>query len=74
MAGWNFRESGWDMSNQMVGGCCVCLDERGWKENPLVYCDGNGCNVAVHKNCYGITKVKRVVCSCDLTTSGFLTY
>jgi len=41
----------------MVGGCCVCQDERGWKENPLVYCDGTGCDVAVHKNCYGITKV-----------------
>lgn len=34
---------------EMVGGCCVCSDERGWAENPLVYCDGNGCNVAVHQ-------------------------
>ena len=34
---------------EMVGGCCVCSDERGWDENPLVYCDGNGCNVAVHQ-------------------------
>ena len=34
---------------EMVGGCCVCLDERGWDENPLVYCDGAGCNVAVHQ-------------------------
>lgn len=42
---------------QMLGGCGVCLDERGWKENPLVYCDGAGCDIAVHKNCYGITKV-----------------
>ena len=33
----------------MVGGCCVCSDERGWTENPLVYCDGQGCNVAVHQ-------------------------
>ena len=33
----------------MVGGCCVCSDERGWDENPLVYCDGHGCNVAVHQ-------------------------
>ena len=33
----------------MVGGCCVCSDERGWDENPLVYCDGDGCNVAVHQ-------------------------
>lgn len=34
---------------EMVGGCCVCSDERGWDENPLVYCDGQGCNVAVHQ-------------------------
>lgn len=33
----------------MVGGCCVCSDERGWPDNPLVYCDGNGCSVAVHQ-------------------------
>ncbi|WAQ94475.1 AF10-like protein [Mya arenaria] len=42
---------------EMVGGCCVCSDERGWNENPLVYCDGNGCNVAVHQACYGIIHV-----------------
>ena len=33
----------------MVGGGCVCSDERGWAENPLVYCDGQSCNVAVHQ-------------------------
>ncbi|CAG7716433.1 unnamed protein product, partial [Allacma fusca] len=42
---------------EMVGGCCVCSDERGWDENPLVYCDGQGCNVAVHQACYGIVQV-----------------
>lgn len=42
---------------EMVGGCCVCSDERGWPDNPLVYCDGNGCNVAVHQACYGIVTV-----------------
>ncbi|XP_078080288.1 protein AF-10-like isoform X2 [Mustelus asterias] len=42
---------------EMVGGCCVCSDERGWAENPLVYCDGHGCNVAVHQACYGIVHV-----------------
>ncbi|CAH0716724.1 unnamed protein product, partial [Brenthis ino] len=41
----------------MVGGCCVCSDERGWPDNPLVYCDGNGCTVAVHQACYGIIAV-----------------
>ena len=37
------------MVREMIGGCNVCLDERGWDENPLVYCDGHGCNVAVHQ-------------------------
>ncbi|XP_054271427.1 protein AF-10-like isoform X1 [Macrosteles quadrilineatus] len=42
---------------EMVGGCCVCSDDRGWAENPLVYCDGQGCTVAVHQACYGIVTV-----------------
>jgi len=41
-----------DEMKEMVGGCCVCSDERGWDENPLVYCDGQGCNVAVHQGTY----------------------
>ena len=41
----------------MVGGCCVCSDESGSPENPLVYCDGDGCTVAVHQACYGIVSV-----------------
>jgi len=35
----------------------VCSDEQGWNENPLVYCDGQGCTVAVHQACYGIVTV-----------------
>ena len=41
----------------MLGGCCICLDERGWAENPLVYCDGKECSIAVHQACYGIVSV-----------------
>ncbi|CAG5122741.1 unnamed protein product, partial [Candidula unifasciata] len=44
-------------AKEMIGGCCVCSDESGWSENPLVYCDGAGCNVAVHQACYGIVQV-----------------
>ena len=33
----------------MLGGCCVCLGKQRRATNPLVYCDGQGCNVAVHK-------------------------
>lgn len=42
---------------EMIGGCCVCSDERGWTENPLVYCDGHGCSVAVHQGeCEGTAR------------------
>nr|XP_006825571.1 PREDICTED: protein AF-10-like [Saccoglossus kowalevskii] len=43
----------------MIGGCCVCSDERGWTENPLVYCDGHGCNVAVHQGT--VKKEKEII-------------
>ncbi|VDK26581.1 unnamed protein product [Anisakis simplex] len=36
----------------MLGGCCVCADENGWEANPLVYCDGPNCEVAVHQGIY----------------------
>ena len=42
---------------QMVGGCCVCADDTGYDDNLLVYCDGDGCEVAVHQLCYGVGKV-----------------
>ena len=42
---------------EMLGGCCVCSDENGWTDNPLIYCDGPDCEVAVHQGCYGIQEV-----------------
>ncbi|CAD6185728.1 unnamed protein product [Caenorhabditis auriculariae] len=42
---------------EMLGGCCVCADENGWTDNPLIYCDGPNCEVAVHQGCYGIQEV-----------------
>ncbi|EGT56770.1 CBN-ZFP-1 protein [Caenorhabditis brenneri] len=42
---------------EMVGGCCVCADDNGWTDNPLIYCDGDNCEVAVHQGCYGIQEV-----------------
>ncbi|XP_050309495.1 protein AF-10 isoform X2 [Anthonomus grandis grandis] len=53
---------------EMVGGCCVCSDDRGWSENPLVYCDGQSCTVAVHQACYGIVSVPTgpwYCCKCE---------
>lgn len=38
----------------------MCSDERGWTENPLVYCDGQGCTVAVHQ---GTCTLKQLECS-----------
>ncbi|XP_075990485.1 coiled coil domain containing protein Alhambra isoform X2 [Anticarsia gemmatalis] len=55
---------------EMVGGCCVCSDERGWPDNPLVYCDGNGCTVAVHQACYGIVTVPTGPWYCRKCESG----
>jgi hypothetical protein len=46
-----------EYEKQMVGGCCVCADDTGYIDNALVYCDGNGCQVAVHQACYGILSV-----------------
>ena len=42
---------------QMVGGCCVCGDDMAFDNNLLVYCDGIGCQVAVHQGCYGIVNI-----------------
>lgn len=49
----------YEMVKAMVGGCCVCSDERGWDENPLVYCDGHGCSVAVHQGICSISVLSR---------------
>lgn len=37
----------------------LCLNQSGWSENPLVYCDGPNCTVAVHQACYGIVSVPK---------------
>jgi len=39
---------------EMLGGCSVCCDDTGWTENPLVYCDGPNCNVAVHQGKFAV--------------------
>lgn len=48
---------------EMIGGCCVCSDERGWAENPLVYCDGHGCSVAVHQGKHSTARRAEPACS-----------
>ena len=44
-----------ESNNQMVGRCCVCSDDTSVFYNLLVFCDG--CNVVVHKDCYGIMNI-----------------
>ena len=59
-------------NREMVGGCCVCSDERGWDENPLVYCDGAGCNVAVHQGkrvFYYSEKCHQILCITRVETN-----
>ena len=35
-------------NEELIGGCCVCSDDRGFSNNALVYCDGKACTVACH--------------------------
>jgi len=46
---------------EMLGGCSVCCDDTGWTENPLVYCDGPNCNVAVHQGKFAVISTVVVI-------------
>lgn len=39
--------------------CSICLEEP-FDESPIVYCDGEGCEVAVHPDCYGTPLSSRI--------------
>jgi len=51
---------------EMLGGCSVCCDDTGWTENPLVYCDGPNCNVAVHQGKFVDISIFSTVGSCHI--------
>lgn len=36
----------------MIGGCCVCSDDVGYDDNPIVYCDGEDCTVGIHQGSF----------------------
>lgn len=46
--------------------CCVCFFTNTEDTNPIVFCDS--CNVAVHQECYGISKIPEGDYFCDLCT------
>ncbi|KAI8807369.1 hypothetical protein BJ742DRAFT_313690 [Cladochytrium replicatum] len=37
--------------------CCICGGENASKSNPIIYCDGKDCNIAIHKSCYKVEKI-----------------
>ena len=39
--------------------CMICGKASSPRKNPIVYCDGKRCDVAVHKNCYNIKKIPK---------------
>lgn len=53
---------------EMLGNCSVCGEDKAFDDNPLVYCDGRNCNVAVHKACYGIQVVPKGSWYCSKCT------
>lgn len=48
---------------EMISGCCVCSEENGWTDNPLIYCDGPNCDVAVHQGNYILYFYKVIIFS-----------
>lgn len=44
-------------SNEVV--CDICKAEKSTKKNPIIFCDGKGCEVTVHKRCYSVSVVPK---------------
>ncbi|CAO3592861.1 unnamed protein product [Absidia cylindrospora] len=39
--------------------CAVCHADVPKPKNPIIFCDGTDCNIAVHKRCYGVGSVPK---------------
>lgn len=48
--------------------CAVCLKGESWVDNTIVFCDG--CDVAVHQQCYGVRRLPKGEWRCDVCRSG----
>ncbi|KAF1797868.1 hypothetical protein FB192DRAFT_1396611 [Mucor lusitanicus] len=44
-------------SDEEQDACNVCERDNSPSKNPIMFCDGKGCNMPVHKRCYGLKQV-----------------
>ncbi|KAL7327456.1 hypothetical protein PS15p_205882 [Mucor circinelloides] len=44
-------------SEEEQDACNVCEGDNSPSKNPIIFCDGKGCNMPVHKRCYGLKQV-----------------
>ncbi|KAI9469748.1 MAG: hypothetical protein EXX96DRAFT_623362 [Benjaminiella poitrasii] len=45
--------------------CNVCEGDRSTLKNPIIFCDGKGCNMPVHKRCYSVEEIPDDDWFCD---------
>lgn len=53
----------WPVGDEAI--CSVCGDGDSTEDNPILYCEGKGCEVAVHMLCYGVGAVPKGKWLCD---------
>eukprot|EP01006_Ploeotia_vitrea_P050789 TRINITY_DN67502_c7_g4_i1.p1 TRINITY_DN67502_c7_g4~~TRINITY_DN67502_c7_g4_i1.p1 ORF type:complete len:1669 (-),score=925.38 TRINITY_DN67502_c7_g4_i1:37-4695(-) len=56
-----------DLGSDVEDFCTVCSGELSLPDNPIMYCDG--CDVTVHRECYGLAKEPRGGWKCELCSS-----
>ncbi|KAI7905763.1 uncharacterized protein BX663DRAFT_293039 [Cokeromyces recurvatus] len=45
--------------------CYICEGDRSTSKNPIIFCDGKGCNMPVHKRCYNVEEIPDDDWFCD---------
>ena len=45
--------------------CCICFNGDSEEDNPILFCDGPGCNCVVHQSCYGVQAIPEGDWLCD---------
>lgn len=46
--------------------CCICKEPETYEGNDILICDGNGCNIAVHQICYGVSEIPSGAWYCEI--------